>query len=386
MVQRISTMATRLPEGRVAEFQKTRIDFCNGSVVEAFPNNPYTIRGPSLHLVYCDEMGFIRDDNDLYDAILFTLSATGGTFIASSTPGSSDSLFYKICFDPKFPFSRHHVTWKEALEPHGPLKQPLLDAIRTQLASNQWRWRREMEAEFAEDEESFFSLSLITKAVDEKLSYRYVSEEVTGKSLYAGLDFGKHHDHSAFSVVEYDQMTKTSTVIHMKHFPLETDYSLVIGHVKALCDRWNRVNRITTDTTGVGDVVTQDMRNAGLKQLWGITLTPQSKTDILENLHRMLAESKLKLVYDPDLIAEMNCERYETSKTGQLLFSHPAGTHDDRLWALALACHGQRYGNAIVRPSFTAFLGRRPGYIGPRYKYTVSLNPQPFTQWFPPGR
>lgn len=84
--------------------------------MEAFPNNPNTIMGPSLHLVYCDEMGFIRDDCGLYDAILFTLSTPGGTFIASSTQGSNDSLFYKICFDPAFPFSRHHLTWKEALD------------------------------------------------------------------------------------------------------------------------------------------------------------------------------------------------------------------------------------------------------------------------------
>lgn len=38
----------------------------------------------------------------------------------------------------------------------------------------------------------------------------------------------------------------------------------------------------------------------------------------------------------------MNVDRYELTKTGQMQFSHPSGTHDDRLWALALAVYASR--------------------------------------------
>jgi len=62
VLKRVALFAEKLPRGRVRQIQKTRIDFTNGSTIEAFPNNPSTIRGPSLNLVYCDEMGFIRDD------------------------------------------------------------------------------------------------------------------------------------------------------------------------------------------------------------------------------------------------------------------------------------------------------------------------------------
>ncbi len=230
-----------------------------------------------MNIVYCDEMGFIRDDKELYDATLFTLSTTSGTFIASSTPGSRDSLFYKICNDPGYEFSRHHVTWKEALEPHGPLKESLLKMSRKQLEGDPRRWRREMEADFAENEESFFPLALITKARDESLSYRDITEKLTGKSLHAGLDFGKHHDYSVLAVMEYDSQTKTSTLIHLHRFPLETDYAAVIGYIKRLTDQWKQVVRITTDTTGVGDMVTAEMRNMDLRQTWGITFTPKAR-------------------------------------------------------------------------------------------------------------
>ena len=36
---------------------------------------------------------------------------------------------------------------------------------------------------------------------------------------------------------------------------------------------------------------------------------------------------------------DLNVEKYELTKTGKIIFSHPEGTHDDRFWALALAVY-----------------------------------------------
>jgi len=52
--------------------------------------------------------------------------------------------------------------------------------------------------------------------------------------------------------------------------------------------------------------------------------------------------------YDSDLIAELNVERYELTKGGQLQFSHLPGTHDDRLFAVALAV----YASKEAKPQF----------------------------------
>lgn len=364
VLRRIGEFAGRLHRGTVREIRKTKIEFTNGSVVEAFPNNPATIRGPSLNMVYCDEMGFIRDDEELYDAILFTISTTGGRCIVSSTPGSTDSLFYKMCNDPTF--SNYHVTWQQALEPRGHLKPEVLDQIRKQLEGDPWRWQREMEAEFAEDEESFFPLKLITSVIDPQLLYWELPEKVQGKMLYVGVDFGKHHDHSVVAVFDYDPQTKTASLVHLKHFPLETDYDNVIGYVKGLADRWNKVLKVTTDATGVGDVVTSNMRKAGIENVWDVSLNVQTKTDILENLHSMMVKNHVRLIYDKKLIGEMNCEKFQLNKSGQILFSHPSGAHDDRLWAVALACHGLRYGVTVTEYHPVAAIGRNPNYIGPR--------------------
>src|SRR5713101_379271 len=174
MIRRASSFLPKLPknalEGRAL---KTKLEFSNGSMIEAFPNSPETVRGLTLHLLIVDEANYIEDDRALYDAIVYALATTNGRFIATSTPGSRDSLFYEMCMDDDLygDFSRHHVSFHDALEPGGPLKRGILEKLERQMREDPWRWQREMLAEFSEDEEAWFSYRLIDSAVDDHLEY-----------------------------------------------------------------------------------------------------------------------------------------------------------------------------------------------------------------------
>jgi len=343
VLRKIAVFLERVPNRLISIVEKTRIVFRNGSSIEALPNSPLTIRGPTFHLVYCDEMNFIRDDVELYDAILFTLATTNGSFIASSTPASRDGLFYKICFAPEYlDFTRSHVSWRDAVEPNGPLKKNILDRVRRQLESNPWRWTREMEAEFAEDENSFFPLSLVTSCVDGELEYVPFEAKLSDRLIYIGVDFGKHRDHSVVAAIDYDNESRKAKLIHLHRFALETEYASVIGYVKALVSRWQKTRQVSTDVTGVGDFITEEMKRSGIPQTVGIQLTIPSKTDILGNLKEMMQSGRLSIPYDSELISEITSQRFELMKSGQVQFSHPEDSHDDRLWALALACYRTR--------------------------------------------
>ncbi|TMI47277.1 hypothetical protein E6H22_06305 [Candidatus Bathyarchaeota archaeon] len=153
---------------------KTKIEFYNGSRIQAFPNSPETIRGePGVNLLYVDEFSYIKDDKELYEAAIFSMMTTNGRFLATSTPGSRESMFYAMCTDDVIfgDFSRHHVSYLDALEPNGPLKLEILEKLKRQFAADPWRWRREMEAEFADDADSWLSMALITRCVDQNLEY-----------------------------------------------------------------------------------------------------------------------------------------------------------------------------------------------------------------------
>src|SRR5206468_10394090 len=65
----------------------------------------------------------------------------------------------------------------------------------------------------------------------------------------------------------------------------------------------------------------------------------------------------------PNAPPPMSAERFQLSKTGQLQFSHPAGTHDDRLWAFALANYASRFETPKYDP--VAALSRNPNSLMP---------------------
>jgi hypothetical protein len=179
MVRRMSTFLPRLPswiiQGRPL---KTRLDFVNNSTIEAYPNAPENVRGETCDLVLWDEGGFVQDAEDLFDATAFSITTTGGRFLVASTPGSRNHMFYQFCYEKQFEhFSRYHISYQDALEPKGPLKQHTLEQLKIQLAPDPWRWTREMEAEFAEDDETFFPMTLINSCVDPNLEY-YTEEEI----------------------------------------------------------------------------------------------------------------------------------------------------------------------------------------------------------------
>jgi hypothetical protein len=152
-IRKINGFLPKLPGGLYRKPQATIVTLSNGSRIQAFPCNPDTIRGFTLHVVYADEFNYIPLDQELYDAIVFTLATTNGKFICTSTPGSSDSMFYKFFNRPQYAhFGKTHVMCEQALEPNGPLKMRKFEQLKLEYADDLFRWQREMMVEWSEDE------------------------------------------------------------------------------------------------------------------------------------------------------------------------------------------------------------------------------------------
>jgi len=344
IIRRIANFTQKLPHGFCFKPLKTIARFINGSAIEALPNNPETIRGPAYNVVYCDEMNFIANDEELYDAILFTLGATNGKFICTSTPWNTDSLFHKIFHHKDYTdFTKHHVTWQQATEPQGPLKRTILEKIRKQFAEDPWRWKREMEAEWAEDETVWLTQSLITKCIDGNLELWNFDSSHEGR-FNAGLDLGKHRDHSVLVVTE--ETEGRNQLRHWKIFPLGTKYATVIGYVKSLSDRWHYLERIRVDVTGVGEYIVEDMKNADIENVEPVTFTATRKQELASLLKQRMLDNAYtfpftQLRLSPTVlysyVAELNTERFTLRKDGTIGFSHPQGQHDDTFWSTALA-------------------------------------------------
>jgi phage FluMu gp28-like protein len=372
MVDKISRLLSRL--GRdVLEGppRKGRLAFRNGSVIEALPNNPDTIRGETLNVVVLDEFAYIEHDKELYDAIIFALSTTNGSFYGTSTPGSRDSLFFAMATDDNqfADFSRHHVSYKDALKPNGPIDPEFLEKIRRQYQTDPGRWKREMEADFADDEDAYLSLELIESCVTEGPETFTKDDVISGRlartgQFFIGTDLAPKIDLSAVAAIE--KIGLDVYLLHETAFPPGTAFSVVTGYLKLLTQRLKTVSLINIDQTGVGEFFVQDAYKSGLKNAQGVFLSLPMKQQIMDYFKRMMQDGHLHFRRDPELMNEMSAERFQLSKTGQLQFSHPSGTHDDRLWAFALAVYASRYDIPVYHPVAAVNTHPSPGNMTPQ--------------------
>ena len=193
-------------------------------------------------------------------------------------------------------------------------------------------------------------------------------------TFFVGVDLGKKLDHSAIAVVRKDG--DIVSLVYLKRFKLGTEYGVVLAPVKLLERALQSVKRVYIDQTGVGEFFVEQSRKE-VKNVKGIMLSLQEKQNVMVCMKRTMEKDQLRIPYDSELINEINVERYEQTQTDQTKFSHPNGTHDDRLWALALAIYASKPETPTYHPF--AALGHvskpRWQFSELRYPFGNYLNP-----------
>jgi phage FluMu gp28-like protein len=321
--------------------QRTVIKLTNSARIVILPNSPQLLRGYTAHQVICDEAAFFREDDLVFYNVLYPmLATTDGVLIASSTPWSRDSVFYRM--SQSRDFSKHVATCEDVVKA-GLIKQSFIDQMREELPEE--RFRREFYSEFVEDSDAWLPQSLIVQCIESELNLLEFSDLASGM-FYVGCDLGKHQDASVVSVLERsnDNMLR---LVHVHRFPLKTEYASVIGYIKSIVDRWKVIRQVYVDCTGVGDYIVEDMKKCGLGNVTGVTFTLQTKEEMATILREKMRAGNVRIPYVPankprdlDLTAELNVERYELLKTGHVKFSHPENGHDDVFWSVALGVYG----------------------------------------------
>lgn len=146
----------------VGKMQRTVIWFKNGSQIIALPCATNLLRGYSANQCICDESAFFRDDETMFYSVLFPmLQTTQGTLIASSTPWSKDSVFYRFTQDATFKVHRSTI---DDVVKAGLTTTEFVEEMRSRIPPD--RFRREFEAEFVEEEDRYLPMDLIKKCID----------------------------------------------------------------------------------------------------------------------------------------------------------------------------------------------------------------------------
>lgn len=264
------------------------------------------------------------------------ISTTKGTTILLSTPWDKNHFFYKAFLNPaysahKIPSTENHLIPPEFLEE---MKQTM-----TQEA-----YMREYQAEFTEAAASYIQQELIRRCIEKAQQlnlepYANIEQTIPAGNYYAGLDLGKLQDHSALIVIQKTE--DHQKVVYTRQFPLQTPYTEVINYLTAANSKF-QFKKLYTDQTGLGEPILESLQAAGLKTAEGITLTQDTKTELLTHLKLTMEQNQLAIAYNKNLCQQINDQQYSYSKNGKLTFDHPPNSHDDMLWALALASYATK--------------------------------------------
>jgi len=314
---------------------RTIIQLTNGSTIIALPCSEHLLRGYSAQLVICDEASFIPE-TIITEIVFPMLSTTNGTAILLSTPWDKNHFFYKAFLNPQY--STHKIQSSE-----NPLiPQAFLQEMQQNMTAE--AYKREYLAEFTEAATSYFPQELIRKCIEnaQRISLEpFVSleQQIPKAEYFAGLDLGKLQDHSAIAIVQ--KGADTLKLVYKHEFPLNTSYTEVIA-TTARANQQFHLQKLLIDQSGIGEPILEALREQGIQNAEGATLTQDTKTEILTNLKLTMEQNRLALPYDKRLCEQINDQQYVYTQNGKLTFQHPPNTHDDQLWALALAAQAAR--------------------------------------------
>ena len=317
----------------LTEKTRTRLKFANGSEIVALPcgREGLTLRGYTADMAILDEANFIPET--VIDSVIrpTTITRPGARIIMLSTPWMKDHPFHDAITKPELGFTSY--TWPSSIN-------PLITSERLELERRtigEYDFDREYNANFIDDQSSYFPSTLVLACTDDyALNDENAPAKYTGE-YHIGIDFGKHADHSALAIIQRSPQAHLR-LVYLKEFPLGTPYTEVIDAVKRLNEAYKFTGGYL-DQTGVGEGPYEQI-HMYMPVVRGITLTAQTKQDILGKLRLAMEKAQITIPRDNQrLLTQITSQRCEPTESGNLKFSHPTGSNDDQLWALALAAY-----------------------------------------------
>jgi phage FluMu gp28-like protein len=330
---------------------RTKVRFANGSEIIALPcgRDGSKLRGHTADMVILDEANFIP--RIVIDSVIRPTMITrpNARLIMISTPWMRDHPFYEALSKPELKFKTY--TWPTSMNPLVSGEQLELE----RKTIGEYDFNREYNAIFIDDQFSYFPSSLVLSCTDD---YPLNSDPTQGEKYRGqyliGIDFGKHADHSVVAVLE--KADDGLRLVYLREFPLDTPYTAVIGAVRRLNEAYGFAAGCL-DQTGVGEGPFEEIEQF-MRAMEGVTLTAPVKEDILGKLRLVMEHRRLILPRDNShLLIQITSQQCEPTSSGTLRFTHPTGTHDDCLWALALAVYANHETplTRLIRPVSRSF-------------------------------
>lgn len=190
-------------------------------------------------------------------------------------------------------------------------------------------FREEYMAEFLAGEGQHFTLK-------DGLYRGSLRSAVPGNHYIAGVDVAAKEDWMVTAIIEIESQQLVG-LIRSRHKDWSIQKSISMSLIRQYPQCLTYI-----DSTGVGDPIAQDYRDAGINAM-DVIFTPKMKKELVENLTIAIEQCYLGIPKEKQtqwLIDELQCYEAIKSASGIIRYQAPEGKHDDGVTALMLACRG----------------------------------------------
>ncbi len=282
-------------------------------------DNPNSLRGEGLDYAVLDEAAFMKEEV-WTEAIRPALSDKHGGAAFLSTPNGIN-WFHHLAANAEDDEEWGYWHAKTIDNPY--IDEKEIEAARASLPSRVFE--QEYEARFIDDSGAIF------RNILECCKSIQLSKGIKGKNYVMGVDLGRRIDFTGIIVMDSDDRS----VVYVDRFN-KIDWKMQISRIKNAANLFD-VSAIVCDKTGVGDPVTDEIREETGRYVEGFTFTNASKHQIMEDLALALEKMEISLPIDHHTLnSELLAYQVEKLPSGKLRYNAPDGMHDDLVCALAL--------------------------------------------------
>lgn len=293
----------------------------NGSIVQfRSGESKENLRGESLNGVAIDEAALLHPE--FFDTLIRPmLTATNGWADIISTPRGKNWFhdLYMYALTDRSVYNCFHATSYES--PF--ITKQELDSIK--LKTPEILFRQEYLAEFVDDSGYVF------QNVKELAYGRF--EPYDERNFYvAGLDLARLQDYTVLTIFKVTE--HSYSLVDMLRFNTISWTMQANKIVEKLKQYGNPF--CYTDATGLGDPVVEILKKSGAR-IKDVKITAFVKTQLIENMMLVFEQKRISYPHVPEIISELLTYAAEKTPSGNVVYSAPAGYHDDIVMSIALA-------------------------------------------------
>lgn len=358
------------------------VTFSNGSEIRAVAASEKAIRGWPVDLLVIDEAGFVAQE--IWEAAEPGIIARPGSqVILTSSPFGGPGHFFRSMWNLGTAGDPMVAAWRWPS-----MVSPVVDAEYVEGMRRRWpadRFAREILAEWGASSGTYFDDDELLAAVAD---YQLIPpERAADASVVGGVDWGYRNDSNTLALIGVladgaeaeDQPVPAECVYFVTWLEehkrmLYSDFvdrvvdvarpAPADGHGRRSAPGAYKVEALASETNGVGEAPTQLLQQRAAKARTEMAVFPvhtsnKRKQDGFGALRLLLAQGRLVLPRDPELLKQLASLTFETTDVGNVRISVPDNLgHDDLAMALMQAASCLRLNDEYTgRPDFASGSG-----------------------------